>query len=1026
MRAKTITASLLLLLSTSSYAMESAFIAEEPGNQCASTKPVCFDAFSPLHRFLNDDFVSNLRFLYGSKQWDPLLSGHSQSILNNNFPTDSMTQFAHLLFPSPMGDYLVANQSTDIIAKTKASKFYAALVGMRTNGALDVWGLFELLFDRQLSSFAKEIIIAENNNFCIESYANAVKKEAAQHQTPIDKIIKHLQEDDFFQDGFLASKEGKLFKTALKGGNPAWQRIQETLLKKRKNLTDTLKNLKADSLKKPKMEAELAELSKLDENFVTKHDLQGYQIANTFVNAFIQEQSGAYSAGTIDRIIATYMWQKAETVGDLPFLSGTLLTDHDMMKERIKPLIANPGLAQSYYDAGHYDVIWAHIYREKLMLDAKHVPITKYRTTTVDEHSIPDCFETAMHNGADFFCFKDGSFDPTVWKEGSPLRKYFTEFKHTTPNDAKARSKWATAVAKKPGVLYYTPSKKMNDTTNTVEAVPGIINMFKIMAHLGNATAATWEHIAGLEALSEASAQEQLSASFRLLMTDLTSGSVVFDHASCSSTDRISDRIAGNNDFTGTFYVIVKDRLPFEWQFMHKHSIFKYDAPTQECDNNTMLTLSRLPLFTALIPHYADLKTLITPEMTQSELTKLLMESDLRSPDLRREIMPILLESHLDLPLLKNILKQIEKEHDDYESREIGQIFNKNLNAWLDDPIKRPMVMDLIRSAPKFFSEQLGPDSVEHGALYKKLLTRSNDEDALELATDLMQKASSFSFDIDVNLVYSYIHFFKSIKSLYNLPLFDKEGALFDFTKFNKLERIGFSVSNSTEIQPLSTEQINEFVQKMASSINHVSFSNINTRVQLSNTYAIFNKMKETRTELDLGDLHTNIAFNQLIGLKDSEPALLEWVAPKITRINDMSFLQHEDQMQLFTHIETVSNFVIANKDGTLNRSLFTKLNRFNKLTSLDLSLSKWDQSIPDDISDSTSLDVIVDQLPRSLQNISLCNLSFVKWDDLESFVEMLATKRPNLRIYMWGSRSILEAHPRMMTLVESGRITTN
>jgi hypothetical protein len=678
-----------------------------------------------LHRFLNDDFVSNLRFLCGQRQWNPALSGHFQSIITMSFPTDSMTQFVHLLFPSPTGDYLVANQSTDIIAKTKASKFYAALTEMRTNGALDVWSLFELLFDRQLSPFAKEIIIAETNNFHIEQYANAVKKEATQHQMSIDELMKHLQDDDFFQDGFLDSKAGKLFKTALKGGNPARQKIQQALPKRLKNLKDTLDNPKINPHKKSKIEAELKELLQLNDSFVTKHDFQGYQIANAVAHALKQEQSGDYSAGTLERIVATYMWQKAETIDDLSFLAGASLIDYGAMKAQIKPLIENTESLQDYYDAGRHDVIWAYIYRERLMLDAKHVPIIKYRTTTVDGHSIPDCFETAMHNAADFLCFKEGSFDPTVWKEGSELHRYFSEFRNTTPNDPRTRSKWATVVAKRKDVLYYTPSKKMNDAGNTIEAVPGIINMFKIMAHLGGASDATWEHIAQLETLPEANAEEQLSALFKLLMTDLTQEKVAFEGVNCSGVSKIFDRIPEHNDFTGTFYVTVKDRLPFEWQFMHKHSIFKCDAPTQTYDENVAHILAQLPLLTALKSHYSDLRTLINPEMTHQDLTKLLMESDLRSPDLRREIMPILLDSHLDLPLLKNILKQIEKEGDQHEAKEILKIFNKNLNIWLADNSKRKIIIDLIQSAPKLFStEYSSQNDVETRILCRSLLER--------------------------------------------------------------------------------------------------------------------------------------------------------------------------------------------------------------------------------------------------------------------------------------------------------------
>jgi hypothetical protein len=56
--------------------------------------------------------------------------------------------------------------------------------------------------------------------------------------------------------------------------------------------------------------------------------------------------------------------------------------------------------------------------------------------------------------------------------------------------------------------------------------------------------------------------------------------------------------------------------------------------------------------------------------------------------------------------------------------------------------------MDLIRSVPKLFSEQRGPDSVVHGALYIKLLARfkeKNDIGAEDLAIELIQKASCYA-----------------------------------------------------------------------------------------------------------------------------------------------------------------------------------------------------------------------------------------------------------------------------------------
>lgn len=1064
MKSKRIVASLFFLLSTSSYAMESAFIRDESLSHHATSDALHAKAFTSQVRFVNDDFVSNLRFLYGQKSWNPNISGHPQSILSYNFPIDAMTQFVHLLFPSPTGDYLVANQSSDIIAKTKASKFYDALVKIRAGEQLSVWTLFDHLFDHQLPPFVHEIIENKLNEFCIETFARAIKKLATQHQLTVDKALEHLQEDGVFQDGFFTTPEGEFFQRSLHSGHHTELDVQTILDDKIKDLKNAKKALEAarKGMGKKSQEEKRAtteinqinkELEKLNlfahpkskENRLTiKHAFQGYQIARAFLHAFLQEQDGDYSLGTLERILATYLWQKAETIDDLPFLSRATVIDHDAMKDQIRPLIDNPELLQSYYDAGRHDIIWAYIYRERLMLDAKDVPVIKYRTTTVDGYSFSDCFETAKHNAADFFCFLNGSFEPNIWKEHSDLHQYFSKFKHTTPNDPQTRSEWAAAVAKRKDqhtnrdVLYYSPSKKMNDKANTIESVPGIINMFKIMAHLGGATDETWAHIAELETLTEELANEQLSAAFQLLIDDITENRIVFENIRCSNATKIADRSPGYSDFTGTFYVTVKDRLPFEWEFMHKHSVFKSDKPVKAHDERVAVTLSQLPLFAALRSHYSDLKALITREMSRAEVTTLLMESDLKSPDLRREIMPILLELHLDLPLLKNILKQIEKENDSYESKEILKLFNQHINDWLDDPVKRPIVMSLIRSAPKLFATEYGSQSnEEERVLYRPLIQRfkeKNDTESRELAIELMQEAHSINFLCGTeDPIMSYVHFFNGAGALHNIPLFDAADQLFDFSPFRRLTSIGFNMSKDTAsphvtntantLPPLSTEQIDEFVTRMADSIERISFNDANNSVQLLNAYAIFNKMKETRTDLDLS-LHANIPFVELIKLKDENSALFEWAAQKMQSFCDMNFIHHPDQMHLFNNISDINNFQFMSKNGTINRSLFRILNHFEKLRFLSISCTKWDMSISDDTSCTTSFDEIIAQLPRSLETISFHNLYSAQWDELEPFIETLVTKKPWLKIKMSGSKTLLGEHPRMMALIDAGQIT--
>ncbi|MDP4725309.1 MAG: hypothetical protein NWS47_03355 [Alphaproteobacteria bacterium] len=356
------------------------------------------------------------------------------------------------------------------------------------------------------------------------------------------------------------------------------------------------------------------------------------------------------------------------------------------------------------------------------------------------------------------------------------------------------------------------------------------------------------------------------------------------------------------------------------------------------------------------------------------------------------------------------------------------------------------------------------------------------------------QKWVNFLCNGNEDIVLSYIKHFKNTKGLMNVPFFDKSGELFDLHDFYKLENVSFSMSNpnsasaqltapSASSQLLSIEEIDAFVQKMAPSVEEISFNYVDTIEQLKNVHAIVTEMKKTREKLET-HVSVNFSLDALFNLKGSNPALFEWVkqdfrntlhgdfnklihlnqtdpeffewikkfitgisnanlgiifelgktnpeffewmASKITYLGGMDFLQHEDQMHLFANVTNIMNFQITNTNGTLNRSLFSKLNRFNELQQLHFSCFKWGQSIPDNTLDSTSFDVIVDQLPRSLQAVSIYNLSTVSWDDFEPFVETLATRRPELRIDMHGSRTILEGLPRMMSLVESGRIAAH
>jgi hypothetical protein len=76
-----------------------------------------------------------------------------------------MTQLTHLLFPSPAGNYLVANQSMDVIAKTSLDLIYQAFWELVNNSKVTVWDLVGILLSKDLSPKAKEIIKNKHTHF---------------------------------------------------------------------------------------------------------------------------------------------------------------------------------------------------------------------------------------------------------------------------------------------------------------------------------------------------------------------------------------------------------------------------------------------------------------------------------------------------------------------------------------------------------------------------------------------------------------------------------------------------------------------------------------------------------------------------------------------------------------------------------------------------------------------------------------------------------------------------------------------
>ncbi len=165
-----------------------------------------------------------------------------------------------------------------------------------------------------------------------------------------------------------------------------------------------------------------------------------------------------------------------------------------------------------------------------------------------------------------------------------------------------------------------------------------------------------------------------------------------------------------------------------------------------------------------------------------------------------------------------------------------------------------------------------------------------------------------------------------------------------------------------------------------------------------------------------------SINFDKLVELNQSDPALFAW---SIQYITDMSFIEHEDKMDLFKNIKHISDFVITNKDGALNRSIFTKLSPFSQVTQMSFICYDNGQVIPQGTSNTLTIDETADQLPQSLESVVIYGIGLVKWDDFEPFMETLVTSRPTLKIEINGSTSVLEGRSRMMELVNSGRITT-
>ncbi|MES2253307.1 MAG: hypothetical protein V4482_06480 [Pseudomonadota bacterium] len=866
-------ASCVLLLSTSTYAMNHAHIDAQSieAFEERSTRDTSYSRyFSPLYRFINEDFVSNLRFVVSHDQWDS--NYHSQVLATEDcsFAKDAMTQLVHFLFPSTTGNYLTVNQMLDAVTNTNAQQFYRTLMSMRQGREMDVWAVFTSLFHRDLSPSARGLIAQEINTYSISQFGETARSKHLQRHEDDDKILEELIESGILKEGLLESEDGVILTQSLMGQGSWWDTIQ----------------------------------AQADAEAVTQNDFYCYLLANSFLTAFMQERTGDYATGTLDRVVATYAWKKTKNIEDVRFLfpEESPLTDikHADMRKRIKPIIENPIALRRFYAGKRYDDIWAYIYRDRLMLDDQNVPLIKSRMTIVNGRPMPDYVETAIRNMTNFFCFKDEAFDPTFWKEGSILRDYYTEFQHISPHDPRSRTEWAKRLANIPGIHYYSPSKRFMDTTNTEEMVPGILNMFRILAEIGkhpdepliSSESMEWEgtwgwltsHFRSMgDRITDVILSKYTQNAFRMLMTDLTGGHLTFGSIRCVDIRKSSN----NNDFTGNFYMPVTDGEQFEWDFRPIDSISKYDLSRTKSDKEAEAILLKLGLYVDLKSHYSEFST--NALRTEPLVTKFLMENDLQSLSYRQLIKSHVLGSHRSLPLLRSLFNKITRDNDVSEKTDLINNHIKAIFFYYTNLETPREALKWADAAPKLFTERYANSNktlIE--ILYRKLNDQHGIREAQELAIEFMKRAKFLTIENHSDSIACEISYFENLLELHDVPFMSSDEQLFDLSGLNKLKQVSFKMSKNkhsfetTLVMP--SEKISNFVQKIPGTVDKISFHHINNTNGLLNVFNIVTQMREHGKTAEVLLCDTDCLRNiKREELEQRNSALFAWVSPYLS-----------------------------------------------------------------------------------------------------------------------------------------------
>ncbi len=533
-------------------------------------------------------------------------------------------------------------------------------------------------------------------------------------------------------------------------------------------------------------------------------------------------------------MVSVYLWQKANSIDDLPFLNHPSLISPLEARATIQAIEKSPEQLLIHYEQGNYGGIWPYIYRERLMIGGNKLPLVHYRSVRVDEYIFSDCFETSLRNAINYFCFQNAYFNPEVWKEGSLLRQYYSEFSITNPSDLLSRSVWGQYVARIPYVHYYTPSKKMNDEGNTHEAIPGILNMMRILCHLGDASVDTKNQLNVLLEKFELIDKSQLSDFFAMMITDITQGKADETSITFQNLNELCGRVGIFKDYGGELILQREGQLKAILKFKVRHAMCCFKNAQDSMVGRSDIAcniLENLPLFEALKADYMDKSTLLRSAASSEAATSLLMKFDLNSSDIRREILPVLLERHAGLPLVKKILLRIEKEDDFDERRFFNKLFQEKLNVWIKDLSQEDMLTGLIQSVPTLFNSDI----------IRTFLAIDDERSPMfQLGIYMLGQAKRYSFkslEDDIK----YVRYLKNVEHLWCVPFLDSTGQIFDLKDFSFLEDLTLSCFEDNDCSiDMNTvlSQIPSWVKNLPKDINYMSFSDLSKCGKYS-TYAL-------------------------------------------------------------------------------------------------------------------------------------------------------------------------------------------